>query len=180
VSLLSLDFVRVDQTAWTKPRHYFGQAGISDGEAALASAEHPGIADYLLIHVPGTMDHNRAREGVAVRRVQPLEPHRATMSAYIGRTRPIRSGGGRVRVGLVGEAFEPSRMRGVRTPSMSDQMRLHATVSKVHQVEPRCTRGKGEVGDADNISVADAVLVSIQRIERTSKQTGIDPTADTV
>jgi hypothetical protein len=63
---------------------------------------------------------------------------------------------------------------------MSNQMRLHAAVSEVHQVKPRCSRGKGEVGDTDNISVADAVAVSLQRIERTSKQTGIDPAVDTV
>jgi hypothetical protein len=46
-------------------------------------------------------------------------------------------------------------------------MRSHAAVGEVHQVKPRCTRGKGEVGDADNVSVADAGLVSLQSIERT-------------
>jgi hypothetical protein len=63
-------------------------------------------------------------------------------------------------------------MRGIGTPSMSDQMRSHAAVGEVHQVEPQCARGKGEIGDADKVSVADAVLVSLQRIERTPQQTG--------
>jgi len=47
-------------------------------------------------------------------------------------------------------------------------------------VKPRRARRKGEVGDADNVSVADAVLMSLQSIERTPKQTGINLTADTV
>jgi hypothetical protein len=45
-------------------------------------------------------------------------------------------------------------------------------------VEPRCTRRKGEVSDADKVSVADAVVMSLQRIERTPKQTGIDLAVD--
>jgi hypothetical protein len=63
---------------------------------------------------------------------------------------------------------------------MSNQVRSDAAVSKIHQVKPRCARGKGEVSDADKIPVADASVVSLQRIKRTSKQTGIDPTVDTV
>jgi hypothetical protein len=57
---------------------------------------------------------------------------------------------------------------------MRNQMRVHAAISEGHHMEPRCARRKGEVGDADNISVADAVPVSIQRIERAPQQTGID------
>jgi hypothetical protein len=63
---------------------------------------------------------------------------------------------------------------------MGNQMRLHAAVSEVHQVKPRCARRKGEVGDADKIPVADASLVSLQRIKRTTKQMRIDPTVDAV
>jgi len=58
---------------------------------------------------------------------------------------------------------------------MGDQVRAHAAVGEVHQVKPRCARGKGEVGDADEVTVADAVLMSCQRIERTQQQTGIYP-----
>jgi hypothetical protein len=54
---------------------------------------------------------------------------------------------------------------------MGNQMRLHAAVSEFHQVKPRCTRGKGEVSDADKVPVADAVVVSLERIQRASEQT---------
>jgi hypothetical protein len=180
VSRRPLSFVSVDQAAWTKPRHDFGQAGIGDGEAALASTEHAGVADHFLIHIPGTMHHNRARERVAVRRIESLEAHRVTMGAHIERACFIGSGGGRIRVGLIREALEPSRMRRVGTPAMSNPMRPHAAISKVHQVKPRCTRRKGEVSDADKVLVADTVAVSLQRIERTSKQTRGYLAVDTV
>src|SRR5258707_13669412 len=89
-----LGFVRVDQAAWPKPCHDFGQAGVGDGEATLAATEHAGVADHFLIHVPGTMHHDRARERVAVRRVESFEPHRAAVGSRIKRTRSIRSAGG--------------------------------------------------------------------------------------
>jgi hypothetical protein len=92
----TLAIARVDQAAGPKPCHDFGQAGVGDGEAALAATQHAGVADHVLIHVPGTMYHDRARQGVAVRRVESLEPHRATMGTHIKRARSIGSGGGRV------------------------------------------------------------------------------------
>ena len=45
-------------------------------------------------------------------------------------------------------------------------------------MEPRCTRGKGEVSDADKVSVGDAVVMSLQSIERAPKQTGSYLAAD--
>jgi len=62
---------------------------------------------------------------------------------------------------------------------MSNQVRAHVAVGEVHQVKPRCARGKGEVGDADKIPVADAVVMLLQRIERTPQQTGIYLVVDT-
>ena len=50
-------------------------------------------------------------------------------------------------------------------------MRLHAAIGEVYQVEPRRTRGKGEVSDADKVLVGDALLMSLQSIERAPKQT---------
>jgi hypothetical protein len=58
-------------------------------------------------------------------------------------------------------------------------MRLNAAMGEVYQVEPRRTRGKGEVSDADKVSVADTDLVSLQRIERTPQQTGSYLAVDT-
>src|SRR5580658_5600110 len=171
---LSLSFVCVDQPAWTKPRHDFRQAGIGDGEATLASTEHTGAADHFLIHVPGAMHHDRAGKSVAVGGVQSLEPHRVTMGTHIQRVRFIGSGRSRIRAGLVGETLEPSRMRRVGTPAMGNQMRLHAAVREIHQVKPRCARGKGEIGDADKIPVADAGVMLLQSGERAPQQTGGD------
>ena len=79
---------------------------------------------------------------------------------------------------LIREALQPPRMRRVGTPAMGNQMRFYAADGKVHQVKSRCTRGKREVSDADNVSVADAVLMSLQSIERTPQQTGIYPAVD--
>jgi hypothetical protein len=64
-------------------------------------------------------------------------------------------------------------MSGIGTPSMGDQVRPHAAVGEVHQVKPTCTRGKGEVGDADKIPVGDTVVMLLQSVERTPQQTGI-------
>jgi hypothetical protein len=62
---------------------------------------------------------------------------------------------------------------------MGNQMRPHAAVGEVHHVKPWCTRRKGEVGDADKIPVSDAVLMSLQSIERTPQQAGIYLAIDT-
>jgi len=53
---------------------------------------------------------------------------------------------------------------------MGNQMRPQAAVSEIHQMKPRCTRGKGEVCDADEVAVADAVVMPLQCIQRASKQ----------
>ena len=55
-------------------------------------------------------------------------------------------------------------MSGVGTASMGNQVGPHATIGEVHQVKPRCARGKGEVGDADKIPVADAVVMLLQSL----------------
>jgi hypothetical protein len=82
-------------------------------------------------------------------------------------------------VGLVGEALEPSGVSGVGAPPVGDQVRADAAVNEVHQVKPRDTRGKREVGDADKIPVPDAVVMLLERIERTPQQTGIYFAVDT-
>ena len=70
-------------------------------------------------------------------------------------------------------------MSGVGAPTMGNQVRAHAALGEVHQVKPRRTRGKGEIGDADKVPVADAVAMLLQSIERTPQQTGIYPAVDT-
>jgi hypothetical protein len=45
-------------------------------------------------------------------------------------------------------------------------------------VKPRCARGKGEVGDADKIPIANAGVMLLQSIERAPQQTGSDLTVD--
>jgi hypothetical protein len=62
---------------------------------------------------------------------------------------------------------------------MGNQVRARAAVGEVHQVKPRCARGKGEVGDADKIPVADALVMLLQGIERTPQQPGIYLAVDT-
>jgi len=58
---------------------------------------------------------------------------------------------------------------------MGNQVRANAAVGEVHQVKSRCARGKGEVGDADEIPEADAVAVALQSVERAAQQIGIYP-----
>jgi len=70
-------------------------------------------------------------------------------------------------MGFVGKALEPTGMSGIGAPSMGNQMRAHTAVGEAYQVKPRCARRKGEVRDADKISVADAVAMLLQRTERT-------------
>ena len=82
-------------------------------------------------------------------------------------------------MGFVGKALEPTGMSGIGAPSMGNQMRAHTAVGEAYQVKPRCARRKGEVRDADKISVADAVAMLLQRTERTPHQTGIYPAVDT-
>ena len=61
---------------------------------------------------------------------------------------------------------------------MGNQVRAQPALGEVHHVKPRRTRGKGEIGDADKIPVADAVVMLLQSIERTPQQTGIDLAVD--
>ena len=70
-------------------------------------------------------------------------------------------------------------MGGVGAPSMGNQVRAHRAVGEVHQVKPRCARGKREIGDADKIPVADAVVMLRQGIERAPQQTRIYSAVDT-
>ena len=70
-------------------------------------------------------------------------------------------------------------MSGVGAPSMGNQVRAHAAVGDVHQVKPRCARGKREIGDADKIPVGDALVMLRQSIERTPQQTRIYSAVDT-
>jgi len=70
-------------------------------------------------------------------------------------------------------------MSGVGAPSVGDQVRAHAAVGEVHQMKPRCARRKGEVGDADNIPVDDAVAMLLQSIERAAQQIGVYLAVDT-
>jgi hypothetical protein len=62
---------------------------------------------------------------------------------------------------------------------MGNQVRAYAAVSEVHQVKPGYARGKREVGDTDKIPVTDAVVMSLQRVERAPQQTRSYPAADT-
>ena len=62
---------------------------------------------------------------------------------------------------------------------MGNQVRARAAVGEVHQVKPRCARGKGKDGDADKIPVADAVVMLLQSIKRTPQQPGIYLAVDT-
>ena len=55
---------------------------------------------------------------------------------------------------------------------MGNQIRSHIAVGEPDQVEPRRARGEGEISDADKVSVGDAVVMSLQGIERALKQTG--------
>ena len=63
---------------------------------------------------------------------------------------------------------------------MRNQVRAHAAVGEIHQVKSGCARGKGEVGDADKIPVADAVVMLLQSIQRAPQQTGVDLAVATV
>ena len=56
---------------------------------------------------------------------------------------------------------------------MCNQVRAHAAVGEVHQVKPRRARGKREIGDADKVPVADAVVMLRQGIERAPQQSRI-------
>lgn len=170
---LYLGFVRINKPACPKSHRDLGQAGFRDRKAALTSSEHAGVADHLLIHVPGTVDHDGSRQRIAIRRIEPLEPHRTTMSTLVERARSIGAGGSRVRARLIGKAFEPSCVRRVGAPAMRHQMRLDGAVGGIYQVEPRCARGKGEVYDADHVLINDAEPVSIQSIECAPQQAGI-------
>jgi hypothetical protein len=63
---------------------------------------------------------------------------------------------------------------------MRNEMRPHTAIAEIHQVEPRYARGKGEVSDTDEVSIADAVVMPLQSIERAPKQTGSDPAVESL
>ena len=61
---------------------------------------------------------------------------------------------------------------------MCNQMRLHAPVGELHQVQARCARGQGKICDADKVSVGDVVVMSLERFERPAQQPRGDWPAD--
>jgi hypothetical protein len=61
---------------------------------------------------------------------------------------------------------------------MCNEMRPYAAIGEFHQVEPRYARGQGEVSDADEVSVRDAVVMSLQGSERPLQQSGSDPAVE--
>lgn len=62
---------------------------------------------------------------------------------------------------------------------MGHQVRSHAPIDETYQVKSRRMRRQGEVSDADEVSIADVVLMLLKSIERTAKQMRIDLTVDT-
>ena len=60
---------------------------------------------------------------------------------------------------------------------MSNEMRAHAAVGEIHQVESRRTRGKGKVSYSDEVSVGYAALMSFQSVERARCPSVVEVTA---
>ena len=87
------------------------------------------------------------------------------MTADVRGARSVGTGGSRVRVGLVGEALQPARVVGVRAPTVRYQVRPHAPVGQIHQVEPGGARGKRKIDDTHEVAVINAVAMSFQGID---------------
>jgi hypothetical protein len=165
-----VDIVRIEKSAGTQFRHEFRKAGARDREAAFAATGHAEMVNHLFADVPGAMHDNPTGEGVVIGRFQSCKPNRLAVGSDIGGTRSIGPCRARVRPVLIGETLQPPGAQGVGTASMRDQMRAYATVGEIHQVEPWRSRRQGEIRDSDKISVADAVAVPIQRMQRAPKQ----------
>ncbi len=170
VSTRYVDIVRIEQAAGTQFRHDFGKGGACDSEATFAAAEHPEMTDHFIADIPGAMHNDPSGEGIVIAGVQSLEPDRVAMGSDIGGTGPIGSCRAGVRAWLVGETLHPPGPQGVGASTMCDQVRVNAAASELHQVEPRRTRGEGEIRNADEIPVRNTVAVTLERVERAPKQ----------
>jgi len=165
-----IDIVGIEKAAGTQFRHDFGETCAGYRETAFAAAGHAEMVDHLVADVPGAVHHDPAGEGVVIGRIQSFEPNRLAMGSDIRGTGPIGSCRARVRAWCVGEALEPAGMQRVGAATVRDPMRVDAAIGKTHQMQPGHTRVQGEIGNADEVLVGDALAVSVQCIERTPQQ----------
>src|SRR5690242_10899740 len=99
--------------ARAEPLQDLRQARVRQGETSFAAAENAMGLRQLRAHVPGSVHNDGARKRVVVGRIETGQPDRAAMRADIKTVGSVRTRGGGVRLGFVGEALEPARVRRV-------------------------------------------------------------------
>src|SRR5689334_23163212 len=75
--------VGVDHAPAGKAAHRCILAALGHREAAFRAAEHAMRLDHLRLGIPGVMDHDRARLGIAVRPVESANAEREAVLALV-------------------------------------------------------------------------------------------------
>src|SRR5258705_4250081 len=166
------ELFRVNHTAAGELAHHFPLALAGHGETAFGAAELAVERDHVVLGIPGVVDDDRARLRVVVRPVESADLHRKPVFAVViiaGDVSPVRRG---VRPELVREMLDETRMIGVGTAAVRDQMALDAAVDQIDEVETRLARGEREIDHAHGVARPD--LVRIERGLGAGEQLRID------
>src|SRR3954469_23214503 len=155
--------VRVEEAAGAEALHHFLETRIGQSEAALASAEAAARGKHIGLGIPGRMDDDRPRLGIAVAVVEPAHAHRPAVMAGIkiaGRIGTVRA---RFGTGLVGKMLEEAGMGGIGAAPMGDEMAGHAPAIGIEQEEARIGRSLAEIDDSDDVDISERAAVAVER-----------------
>ena len=134
---VALDLGRDQHPARAEAGEHGRQVDGADGEASFAAAEHAMRAQHLGPDVPGRVDDDRPRLGVAVGGLQAEQAHRGPVGADVIVAGQIGAFRGGLRAGVVGEPAQPAGMLGIRSAAVGDQQALDAAALHVDQMQAR-------------------------------------------
>src|SRR3954463_6999125 len=95
---------------------------MGEPEAAFAAPEAAHRGEHAGLRIPGGVDDDRARFGVAVALVEAADAHRAAIMARIEFGGPIGAVGAGLGARLVGETLQEAGMLGIGAAAVRDQM----------------------------------------------------------
>src|SRR5665213_2507252 len=116
------NLVGVDQVTGSERVQYVVETLLGQRKAAVAASDDAVVAGHLGAHIPGRMHDDRSGLGVAVAGFKAAEPKRAPVGTDIGAACQVGALGCGVRVQLIREVLQPSRMRRIRAPSVRHQI----------------------------------------------------------
>ena len=106
-------------------------------KASQAAAEYAVIEQNFRTDIRRGMNDDCAGLGIAIARVETGQAQGTAVGPLVDIVGSVGSSRGGMRSRLIGKPLQPSRMRGIGTPSMRHQVRAYAAAGNVQQMKSR-------------------------------------------